>query len=149
MARNKRFKTPKVSTVIGQDTRINGDLVFDGGLHLDGEIRGNLSTQKEGNTTLIVSEKGAIEGDVHVNCLILNGRVVGDVYVSERVELASEARVTGTVHYRMLEMAMGAEVNGQLMRMDEQGGEATVSPVKPASAAAEAEVASAPKVVNT
>lgn len=51
--------------------------------------------------------------------LILNGTVVGDVYASERVELASQARVTGTVHYRLLEMAMGAEVNGQLVHVSE------------------------------
>ena len=130
MARQKRFKAPKVSTVIGQGTCLSGDLTFDGGLHLDGDIKGNLTTGKDGDTTLIVSEKGSIEGDVHVNCLILNGRIVGDVYATDRVELASEARVTGTVHYRMLEMAMGAEVNGQLVRMAEQDKPPSVTPVK-------------------
>lgn len=147
MARIKRYKAPKVSTVIGQGTLISGDLVFDGGLHLDGEIKGNLSTKKDGNTTLIVSEKGSIEGDVHVSCLILNGRIVGDVYVNERVELASEARVSGTVHYRMLEMAMGAEVNGQLVRMDEQEKTPSVAAVKVAESDAPSE--SPPKAVNT
>lgn len=135
MARARRFKTPKVSTVIGQGTRITGDLSFDGGLHLDGEIKGNISTREEGKTTLIVSEKGSIEGDVRVDSLILNGKVVGDVHVSERVELASEARVTGTVHYRMLEMAMGAQVNGQLVRMDEEK-QPSVTAVKVAGAGA-------------
>ena len=72
------------------------------------------------NSTLTVSAQGAIEGDVRVDSLILNGSVVGDVYANERVELASEARVTGTVYYRMLEMAMGAEVNGKLVHTDEE-----------------------------
>ena len=119
MAR-KRFKAPKVSTVIGRGTVIRGDLEFEGGLHLDGWIIGNVSGIEGGGSAITVSEQGAIEGDVRVDVLILNGTVVGDVHASERVELASQARVTGTVHYRLLEMAMGAEVNGQLVHVSEE-----------------------------
>lgn len=118
MAR-KRFKAPKVSTVIGKDTEITGDLLFDGGLHLDGKVRGNVTGRSEGKSSLTVSEQGVIEGDVKVDGLILNGTVIGDVYAREQVELASQARVTGTVYYRLLEMAMGAEVNGQLVHSEE------------------------------
>jgi cytoskeletal protein CcmA (bactofilin family) len=120
MARGKRFKAPKVATVIGHGTVITGDVAFSGGLHLDGAIRGNVSGDQESGSTLTVSEQGAVEGDVRVENLILNGAVVGDVYANERVELAANARVTGTVYYRLLEMAMGAEVNGQLVHSDEE-----------------------------
>lgn len=120
MARGKRFKAPKVSTVIGHGTVITGDVEFSGGLHLDGAVRGNVSGDQESGSTLTVSEQGAVEGDVRVENLILNGAVVGDVYANERVELAANARVTGTVYYRLLEMAMGAEVNGQLVHSDEE-----------------------------
>jgi cytoskeletal protein CcmA (bactofilin family) len=119
MARLGKFKPPKVSTVIGQGTRLTGDLQFAAGLHLDGSVIGNVTTEADKQGTLTVSELGRIEGDVRVDNLILNGTIVGDVYASERVELASKARVTGTVHYRLLEMAMGAEVNGQLVHCDE------------------------------
>jgi cytoskeletal protein CcmA (bactofilin family) len=120
MARGRRFKAPKVATVIGQGTVIKGDVEFSGGLHLDGAIRGNVAGDTESRSTLTVSEQGAVEGDVRVENLILNGTVVGDVYANERVELAPNARVTGTVYYRLLEMAMGAEVNGQLVHTEEQ-----------------------------
>jgi cytoskeletal protein CcmA (bactofilin family) len=116
----KRFKAPKVSTVIGKDTEITGDIEFEGGLHLDGRVRGNVSGKSEGSSSITISEQGRIEGDVRVDVLILNGAVVGDVYANERVELAAKARVTGTVYYRLLEMAMGAEVNGQLVHSEEQ-----------------------------
>lgn len=119
MARGRRFKAPKVSTVIGQGTVITGDVAFSGGLHLDGAIKGNVSGDGESRSTLTVSEQGAVEGDVRVENLILNGTVIGDVYANERVELAANARVSGTVYYRLLEMAMGAEVNGQLVHTDE------------------------------
>ncbi len=120
MARSKRFKAPKVSTVIGQGTQINGDIEFTGGLHLDGQVKGNVSGDSDSGSTLTVSEQGGVEGEVRVENLILNGAIVGDVYANERVELAANARVTGTVYYRLLEMAMGAEVNGQLVHSEEQ-----------------------------
>jgi cytoskeletal protein CcmA (bactofilin family) len=120
MARVKRFKAPRVSTVIGQGTLVTGDVEFAGGLHLDGVIKGNVTGDNESRATLTVSEIGTVEGDVRVENLILNGTVVGDVFVSERVELATNARVTGTVYYSLLEMAMGAEVNGKLVHTEEQ-----------------------------
>lgn len=120
MARIKRFKAPKVSTVIGQGTAITGNVEFSGGLHLDGTVKGNVGGEADTQSTLTVSEQGRIEGDVRVDNLILNGTVVGDVYANERVELATNARVSGTVYYRLLEMAMGAEVNGKLVHSEEQ-----------------------------
>lgn len=120
MGRGKKFKAPKVSTVIGQGTAITGDLAFEGGLHLDGKVTGNVTGASEGGSTLTISEQGTIEGDVRVDNLILNGTVIGDVYANQRAELASAARVTGTVYYRLLEMAMGAEVNGQLVHSEEE-----------------------------
>lgn len=114
----KKFKTAKVSTVIGAGTEISGDLVFTDGLHLDGRIKGDISGEASSEATLTVSEKGEVVGDVRVNHMILNGSVVGDVYVSGRVELAPRAKVTGSLYYNLLEMAMGAEVNGQLIHTD-------------------------------
>ena len=120
MKRKRRFKPPRFTTVIGGDTLIRGDLVFSGGLHLDGQVEGHvMSREEDAKATLTVSDHGRIEGDVRVANLILNGIVTGDVFASERVELADRARVTGKVHYRLLEMAMGAQVNGELVRLGE------------------------------
>jgi len=47
--------------------------------------------------------------------VIINGRVDGDVFSSEHVELAANAVVNGTVHYKLIEMVMGAQVNGSLI----------------------------------
>lgn len=116
----KKNKANKISTVIGHGTEITGDLMFSGGLHLDGMVKGNLTGEVDSKSQLTVSEQGVIEGDIRVSSLLLNGTVIGDVYADERVELASEARVTGTVYYRLLEMAMGAEVNGQMVHTEDK-----------------------------
>lgn len=117
--RTKKFKASQIATVIGHGTTITGDVSFTGGLHLDGAVKGCLSASEDSTATLTISEQGSIEGNVKVANVILNGAVVGDVYASGRVELASKARVTGTVYYNLLEMTMGAEVNGQLKHVDE------------------------------
>ena len=119
MGFSKRYKTPKVTTVIGQGTEIVGDVTFRGGLHLDGKIVGNVQSETDVNSAITISDQGRVEGDIRVDSLVLNGTVAGDVYGAERVELAVAARVTGTVYYSTLTMAPGAEVNGQLVHSAE------------------------------
>ena len=112
---SKKTKSAKVETLIGENTEFVGNLHFSGGLHLDGVIKGNVVADDGSNSVAIVSEQGCIEGEVRVPRLLLNGKVIGDVHASERVELHKHARVTGNVYYNMLEMAMGAEINGNLV----------------------------------
>ncbi len=47
--------------------------------------------------------------------MVLNGEIIGDVYGSIRVELAPKSRIKGSVYYNLIEMAIGAEVNGGLI----------------------------------
>ena len=112
--RKKGFSAARIDTLIGQGTEINGDLVFSGGLHVDGKIVGNVIAEEGSTAILILSEFGCIEGDVKVPNMVLNGEVIGDVYCTTRVELASKSRVKGSVYYNLIEMAIGAEVNGGL-----------------------------------
>ena len=113
--RKKGFSAAQVNTLVGQDTEIRGDLVFSGGLHVDGKIIGNVIAEEGSTAMLILSEFGKIEGEVRVPNMVLNGEIVGDVYGSTRVELAPKSRVKGSVYYNMIEMAIGAEVNGNLV----------------------------------
>jgi cytoskeletal protein CcmA (bactofilin family) len=69
---------------------------------------------------LTVSEQGVIEGEVRVPSMVLNGTVNGDVHAKERIELAARARINGDVYYNLLEMAIGAEVNGKLVHVTEE-----------------------------
>ncbi len=114
-----KSKATKIATVIGDGTEISGSIMFSGGLHVDGRIKGNVRAEPDSTSALTLSEKGVIDGDIHVPNVIINGEVNGDVYGGHRVELAPKARVTGTVYYNLLEMAMGASVNGQLIHAEE------------------------------
>jgi cytoskeletal protein CcmA (bactofilin family) len=104
-----------VDTLIGKQTEILGDIRFSGGLHVDGAVKGKVLTTGEKASSLSVSENGAIEGDVRVPHIVLNGTVVGDVHAAEKITIAAKARVTGNVYYKIIEMEAGAQINGQLV----------------------------------
>ena len=105
-----------VDTLIGRQTEVLGDVRFSGGLHVDGKIKGGVTTLgNDKSAHLSVSESGAIEGDVRVPIIMLNGTVIGDVRATEKLSLAAKARVTGNVHYKLLQMEPGAMINGQLL----------------------------------
>lgn len=112
---NKKAKrSAEVDSLVGGNTKICGDVHFTGGLHIDGIVEGNVVAGSE-NSMLTTSEKGQINGNVTVHNIVLNGEVVGDVHALQHIELAPNARVTGNVYYNVIEMAMGAEVNGNLI----------------------------------
>ncbi|MET0498733.1 MAG: polymer-forming cytoskeletal protein [Steroidobacteraceae bacterium] len=111
----QRPKTQRIDTLIGAGTRIIGDVQFTGGFHVDGHIKGNVDAPQESGSTLSVSDAGIVEGSVAVPNVILNGAVTGDILAQERVELGATARVSGNVYYGLIEMEMGAEINGKLV----------------------------------
>jgi cytoskeletal protein CcmA (bactofilin family) len=115
MFKRKPSNSATIDTLIGVKTRINGDVEFTGGLHLDGHINGNVVGDADTATFLSVSEQGCIEGSVIAPSVILNGIVKGDIEASDRIELGSKARVLGNVHYSIIETAVGAQINGKLI----------------------------------
>ncbi len=104
-----------IDTLVGPNSRINGDLFFEGGCHIDGTVKGNVSADSASNSALSISENAIVEGGVTVPFVVLNGIVRGDVFANQRVELGPTARVIGNVYYNLIEMAIGAEINGKLV----------------------------------
>ncbi|MES2182346.1 MAG: polymer-forming cytoskeletal protein, partial [Pseudomonadota bacterium] len=104
-----------IDTLIGADTRVEGDIHFTGGLRVDGTIRGNVSEPNASPSTLILSEHGRIEGAISASKIVINGQVTGSVTAIQFIELQAKARITGDVHYKSLEMHTGAVIEGKLV----------------------------------
>lgn len=105
----------RIDSLIGHGTRIKGDISFTGGLRIDGEVIGNVRAEAAEAGTLVLSELARVEGAIEVSHLVVNGTVAGPVFVSEYVELQAKSRVIGDVHYKTLEMHVGAIVEGKLV----------------------------------
>jgi cytoskeletal protein CcmA (bactofilin family) len=110
----------RIDTLIGADTRVEGDIYFSGGLRIDGAVRGNVSEPTDTPSTLILSEHGRVEGSVAAAKIVLNGKVVGPVKAGMFIELQSKARITGDLHYKSLEMHTGAVIEGRLIYIGEE-----------------------------
>ncbi len=115
LGKKKKRRVTQVDTLVGQHTVIKGDLNFVGGCHIDGKVIGNILAEEIDTSVLTISDRGSVEGEIKVPYIVLNGTVIGDVYAYQHIELAANARVEGNVYYNLLEMTMGAEVNGQLI----------------------------------
>lgn len=111
----KKVKSAQIDTLIGKNTIVKGDIHYRGGLHVEGTVKGNLIADTNEKTVLIVSEKGHIEGDVKGPVIILNGSIEGNVHSSSTLEMARHTKVRGNVYYNLLEMEVGAEINGSLI----------------------------------
>ncbi|MFW6094668.1 MAG: bactofilin family protein [Pseudomonadota bacterium] len=109
-----KLKLDKGVTLVAANTEVVGDIRFSDQLYVNGHVNGNIVASGDG-ATVIVSEAGSVTGEIRVPNVVVNGRVEGDVYAGARVELASQARVAGNVYYRLIEMQLGAVVDGQLL----------------------------------
>lgn len=108
-------KQSKIDSLIGAGTKVEGNIVFSGGLRVDGEVHGNVTASGDQPSTLVISEHARIEGEISVSHVVVNGTVVGPVRSSGFLELQAKARVTGDVEYNSVEMHLGAVVQGRLI----------------------------------
>ncbi len=115
----KRIRTAKIDTLIGRKSEMLGAVKFAGGLHVDGIIKGDVVAEEDASSVLTLSDTGFIEGEVRVPNVVLDGTVIGDVHARQHIELESNARITGNVYYSLIGMAIGAEVNGNLVHVAE------------------------------
>jgi cytoskeletal protein CcmA (bactofilin family) len=107
-------KQPPIKSLIAQGTRVDGNLTFQDGLRVDGEVVGNVRASDGQSSILVVSESATVTGQIHADHVIINGTVRGPVLAVELLELQPKARIEGDVSYRALEMHQGATITGQL-----------------------------------
>jgi cytoskeletal protein CcmA (bactofilin family) len=116
---NRDSKPVQIDTLIAKSVRVKGDVEFAGGLHLDGQVAGGVRADPKTAASLSVSDTGSIEGPVEVTDLVLHGAVRGDIVARGRVVLGASARVEGNLYYGVIEMTLGAQIMGKLVRLEQ------------------------------
>lgn len=131
---SKKSASRRIDSLVGHSTKIMGNIDFTGGLLIDGKVIGNISATEDEHATITISENGYVQGEIQIPNIIINGTVEGNVYASKHVELARKARVFGNVYYHLFEMAMGAEVNGNLVHVEDDlvAGDKITASIEPA-----------------
>lgn len=109
-----RKTQPPIRSLVGEGTRLQGELHFSDGLRIDGEVQGDVLADGDGHSLLVISEKARVFGKVKAGHVIINGEVNGPVEAGELLELQPKARIMGDVRYEVLEMHPGALIEGEL-----------------------------------
>lgn len=109
-----------IETLISARTRIQGDVQFSGGLHVDGTVTGSVRAAP-GPSRLVQSQGSVVEGSVEAQVVELHGTVRGDILAPRRATLGATARIEGNVQYGDIEMAAGARINGKMLKIATEG----------------------------
>lgn len=109
-----RKRQPPIRSLIGEGIVVRGDIAFVDGLRIDGEVHGDLLATDGSRSLLVVGEKAKVQGRVNAEHVIIVGEVVGPVHCTGLLELQPSARISGDVHYQLLEMHPGAVIDGEL-----------------------------------
>ena len=120
----KNSKNDKIDTLIGNPAEIEGNIIFSGGLRIDGKVNGSVYG-KQDSSTLIISENASVNGEINVTSAYIDGSVVGSVFASDYLELKSKANIMGDVNYASMEIHLGAVISGNLIhnenKVEEKG----------------------------
>jgi cytoskeletal protein CcmA (bactofilin family) len=106
-----------IETLISAPTRIQGDVLFSGGLHLEGKVSGSVKATPDAPSRLVASATALIEGSVEAQIVELHGTVRGDIIAARRATLGATACIEGNLHYGAIEMSAGARINGKLVKL--------------------------------
>ena len=118
---SKKGGAEKGVTLIAANTEVTGDVKFVNQLYINGHVKGNITADADSDATVVVSEEGSVSGEIRVPNVVVNGCVEGNVYAINRMELAQKAEVKGNVYYKLIEMQLGAMVDGQLVHDESLG----------------------------
>ena len=110
-------------TLIGSATRIEGRMVVNKSIRLDGTIEGSIESSTDTQVTVAIGHTGLVHGDVRAHRVLVNGQVDGNIYAREKCELHETSRVKGDIHYGLLGIEHGAEILGLMVKKIEATGE--------------------------
>ena len=99
-----------IQTLLGPQTTLEGKLLFEGTVRLDGHLTGIIEG-KDG--MVIVGEKAVIHADIFVNTATVSGEVKGNIKATNRIELHPPARVFGDLSAPVVIIDVGVVFDGK------------------------------------
>lgn len=127
--RSKKNASKNAITLIAQGAHIKGDIHFQGSLEIEGEVTGNVIGAEGSDSEVRILDAGSVKGELRVPVVFISGKVAGDVFAGKQIELATSAVVDGNIHYTLLEVERGAQVNGNFVLEKAGAAKNTVLPI--------------------
>lgn len=111
-------------SIVGTATRIEGNLHVDESLRIDGKLKGNLIQEIGKARWIIIGPAGEINGDIRAQNVCVSGKVIGNIYATESIELLDGCEVRGNITHKSITVEPGASVHGQLIANSKDDSEA-------------------------
>jgi len=96
------------ATVISKGVKIEGKLSCSGSIRLDGEVKGDISSQ----SAVIIGENGKVNGQINAENITIGGKVTGTVRAKEKLVLDAKANLQGDIFSKIIAVESGAVFNG-------------------------------------
>jgi cytoskeletal protein CcmA (bactofilin family) len=121
-----RAGTPDAAmSIIGSGMLVVGDIVTEGTVRIEGEVRGTIRAGK----AVVLGQGGHVDGDIVTQDAVVGGSVVGTIVAATRAELQSTCVVNGQIRTRPehLKLEEGARFTGTVQMFEEEGSVADTS----------------------
>ena len=105
-------KTEKDIQMLGPQAVLEGNLVFEGSLFMNGHAKGTIESR---NGSIVVGEDAVLHADILVRSATINGEIKGTVRATERIELHPPARVYGDLNAPIVRIDAGVILEGNCM----------------------------------
>jgi len=112
----------RFDTLVGRHTEIQGRLVLQESVRIDGRVVGNIEAPREVSSTVVIGATGEVQGDIMAHRVVVAGKIAGQIHALERVELHQGCLVQGDIKYGSIAIEHGARVQGLLLQVDADNG---------------------------
>ncbi len=116
MRKKLKMTSSGATTLVARGTHIVGDVQFEGCLEIEGQVTGNILAETGTEARVRVLDAGLVRGELRVPTVVVSGTVEGDIHADKHIELTARSVVEGNIHYTLLEIEKGAQVNGNFVR---------------------------------
>jgi cytoskeletal protein CcmA (bactofilin family) len=99
-----------VATFLGTNTRIEGIIMFQGSIRIDGKLKGKILGNKG---SLIIGQDAVVDADVVVDSATIMGEINGVVDAGSRIDVHPPARIKGDIHAPVISIKPGVILNGK------------------------------------
>ena len=97
------------TTIISNGVKIDGKLTSSGNIRVEGEIQGDISSQRD----IVVGEGGKVNGQINADSITIGGKVSGTVRANEKLVIDAKGYLKGDIFTKILVIEAGARFDGK------------------------------------
>lgn len=107
--RGKGYNENNVTSIIGQGTKVRGEIVTQGTIRIEGGFEGHIQS----GDTIVISETGQVKADLVGVQVVISGELHGNCFAHERLEITSTGKVVGDITSPRISIAEGVLFEGK------------------------------------